>query len=85
MNGKITRGWPNRGRFVEQRESGTGEIAKLIPVGVRKIPIGFAEIGSSESRNEYSVPCPSATNSVFWLAKADEGYSARRESWVSEL
>ena len=44
------------------------------------------EIGSlSDSRNEYSVPCPSATKSVFWLAKADEGYSARLESWVSEL
>ena len=45
MNGTTTGEWRNPGRFVGRHESETGEIAKQIQVGVRKILMVLERLG----------------------------------------
>lgn len=55
-NGRTTTEWPNRGKSVGWRESGTGQTAKLIPVGVRTIPTVSPILGRRKTGMSIAFP-----------------------------
>jgi len=73
MNGKTTREWRNLGRFVGRREFGTGEVVKMVQVGVRKILMVLERLGRRKAGTSITFPVRQRPRACFGWRRPMKG------------